>query len=143
MFWCRLIITTIILTQFSIHTLKLTYHYRQIQDPTSMNRPLSLTTSESVQQGASSSADQELLIVYAVKFMLHSSTSATSSQLCISCTLKFTNKNNKFLRKMKGFRDGLSYSIPQKSNETRGNTINQPWSHPIPKFYIFNNHHKC
>ena len=32
---------------------------------------------------------------------------------------------------------GLSYSTPQKSEETRGNAITQPRSHPIPKFYIF------
>ena len=27
--------------------------------------------------------------------------------------------------------DGLSYSTPQKSEETRGNAITQPQSHPI------------
>jgi len=42
-----------------------------------------------------------------------------------------------FLRKTKRIRDGLSYSTPQKSEETRGNAITQPRSHPIPKFYIF------
>jgi len=36
-----------------------------------------------------------------------------------------------FLRKQKGFRDGLSYSTPQKSKETRENAITQSWSHPI------------
>jgi len=36
----------------------------------------------------------------------------------------------------KYFRDGLSYSTPQKNKETRGNAITQPRSHPIPKFYI-------
>jgi len=49
-----------------------------------------------------------------------------------------TNKKQKiFSEKQKGFRDGLSYSNPQKSEETRGNAITQPRSHPIPKFYIF------
>ena len=33
--------------------------------------------------------------------------------------------------KQKGFRDGLSYSTPQRSEETRGNAITQPRSHPI------------
>ena len=33
-----------------------------------------------------------------------------------------------FSEKQRGFRDGLSYSTPQKSEETRGNTITQPWS---------------
>jgi len=51
---------------------------------------------------------------------------------------KHTNKKQKFFsEKQKGFRDGLSYSTPQKSKETRENAITQPWSHPIPKFYIF------
>jgi len=48
---------------------------------------------------------------------------------------KLTNKKQKnFSKKQKGFRDGLSYSAPQKSKETRGNAITQPWSLPIPKF---------
>ena len=48
-----------------------------------------------------------------------------------------TNKKQKiFSEKQKGFRDGLSYSTPQKSKETRENAITQPWSHPILKFYI-------
>jgi len=38
--------------------------------------------------------------------------------------------------KQKGFRDGLSYSTLQKSEETRENAITQPQSRPIPKFYI-------
>jgi len=25
----------------------------------------------------------------------------------------------------------------KKAEETRGNAITQPWSHPIPQFYIF------
>jgi len=37
-----------------------------------------------------------------------------------------------FLQK-KGFRDGLSYSTPQKNEETRRNVIAQPRSHPIKK----------
>jgi len=56
------------------------------------------------------------------------------------CSKKLTNKKHKiFSGKQKGFRDGLSYSTPQKSEETRGNAITQPQSHPIPKFYIFIN----
>jgi len=51
---------------------------------------------------------------------------------------KLTNKKQEiFSEKQKGFRDGPSYSTPQKSKETRGNAITQPWSHPIPKLYIF------
>ena len=47
---------------------------------------------------------------------------------------KLTNKKQKvFSEKQKGFRDDLSFSTPQKSE---GNAITQPWSHPIPKFYI-------
>jgi len=41
-----------------------------------------------------------------------------------------------FSEKQKGFRDGLSYSTPQKSEETRGNAITQPQSHPIKKCRI-------
>ena len=76
---------------------------------------------------------------YTVRFALYSSISVTSSWLRISCALKkLTNKKQKiFSEKQKGFRDGLSYSTPQKSKETRGNAITQPRSHPIPKFYIF------
>jgi len=51
---------------------------------------------------------------------------------------KLTIKKQKnFSEKQKGFRDGLSYSTPQKCEETRGNAITQPQSHPIPKFYIY------
>ena len=50
---------------------------------------------------------------------------------------KLTNKKqNFFSEKQKGFRDGLSYSTPQKSEETRGNAITQP-RHPIPKSFLF------
>jgi len=35
-------------------------------------------------------------------------------------------------KKQKGFGDGLSYSTPQKSEETRGNATR---SHPIKKIY--------
>jgi len=43
-----------------------------------------------------------------------------------------TNKKQKiFSEKQKEFRDGLSYSTPQKSKEIRGNAITQPRSHPI------------
>ena len=49
-----------------------------------------------------------------------------------------TNKKQKICsKKQKGCRDGMSYSTPQKSEETRGNAITKPWSYPIPKFYIF------
>jgi len=34
-------------------------------------------------------------------------------------------------KKQKGFRDGLSYSTPQKGEETRGNAFTQPQYHPI------------
>ena len=50
------------------------------------------------------------------------------------CSKKLT-KCKYLSEKQKGFRDGLSYSTPQKSEETRGYVITQPWSHPIPKFY--------
>jgi len=40
-------------------------------------------------------------------------------------------KQKIFSEKQKGFRDGLSYSTPQISKETRGNAITQPRSHPI------------
>jgi len=37
---------------------------------------------------------------------------------------KLTNKKQKiFSKKQKGFRDGLSYTTPQKSEESRGNAI--------------------
>jgi len=42
-------------------------------------------------------------------------------------------KQNIFSEKKKGFRDGLSYSTPQKIKETRENAITQPRSHPIKK----------
>ena len=52
-----------------------------------------------------------------------------------------TNKEQKiFSEKQKGFRDGLSYSTPQKSKETRGNAITQPRSHPIKKMLLFRAH---
>jgi len=45
--------------------------------------------------------------------------------------LELNQKQKLFSEKQKGFRDGLSYSAPQKSEETRGNAITQPRSHPI------------
>jgi len=42
-------------------------------------------------------------------------------------------KQKIFFKKQKGFRDGLSYSTPQKSKETRRNAIIQPRSHPTKK----------
>jgi len=50
-----------------------------------------------------------------------------------SFTLNINKKQNIFSEKQKGFRDGLSYSTPPKSEETRGNAITQPRSHPIKK----------
>jgi len=50
-----------------------------------------------------------------------------------SRNFKLYKKQNIFSKKQKGFRDGLSYSTPQKSEETRGNAITQSWSHPIKK----------
>jgi len=44
----------------------------------------------------------------------------------------YTHKKQKN-EKQKGFRDGLSYSTPHKSAETRGNAITQPQFHPITK----------
>jgi len=38
----------------------------------------------------------------------------------------YKTQAKKFSEKQKGFRDGLSYSTPQKSEETRGNAITQP-----------------
>jgi len=45
----------------------------------------------------------------------------------------FYKKQKNFSEKQKGFRDGLSYSTPQKSGETRGNAITQP--HAVPSHY--------
>ena len=45
-------------------------------------------------------------------------------------------KQKIFSEKLKGFRDGLSYSTPQKSEETGGNVITQPQSHPLKKCKI-------
>jgi len=52
------------------------------------------------------------------------------------CSKRVTYKKQKiFFEKQKGFRDDLSYSTPQKSEETRGNVITHPQSHPIPTFF--------
>jgi len=75
--------------------------------------------------------------MYTVRFTLHPSISVTSSWLHISCALKILQTRSKKFSLNNKFRDGLSYSTPQKSEETRGNGITQPQSHPIPKFYIF------
>ena len=49
----------------------------------------------------------------------------------------YVNKTQKnFSEKQKGFRDGLSYSTPQKSEETRGNAITQPWSSLNPFCFL-------
>ena len=50
-----------------------------------------------------------------------------------SVNVMYYKKQKIFSEKQKGFRDGLSYSTPQKSEETRGNAITQPRSHPIKK----------
>jgi len=43
----------------------------------------------------------------------------------------YINKKQKFFsKKQKGFRDGLSHSTPQKSEETRGNAITHAASVP-------------
>jgi len=47
-----------------------------------------------------------------------------------------STRNKKFSPKKKGFRDGLSYSIPQKSEKTRGNAVTYSQSHPIKKCRI-------
>ena len=56
-------------------------------------------------------------------------------QGCRSSSMEISiyKKQKKFSEKQKDFRDGLSYSTPQKSEETRGNAITQPQSHPIKK----------
>ena len=56
------------------------------------------------------------------------------SHILVNMRFSFINKKQKiFSEKQKGFRDGLSYPTPQKSQETRGNVITQPRSHPIKK----------
>jgi len=60
-------------------------------------------------------------------------TSDTCAYLCITQGYK---KQKIFSVKQKGFRDGPSYSTPQKSEETRGNAITQPRSHPNKKCRI-------
>jgi len=76
---------------------------------------------------------------------LHSKVYFTLKHFCylkltthFMCSRMLTNKKQKkFSKKQKEFRDGLSYSTPPKSEETRGNAITQLRSQPIPKFYIF------
>jgi len=53
-------------------------------------------------------------------------------ELMLFISFKYTRSKKFSPKKQKGFRDGLSYSTPQKSEETRGNAITQPQSHPIP-----------
>ena len=60
------------------------------------------------------------------------------SEEAIECILFLVNycayqKPKIFSEKQKELRDGLSYSTPQKREETRGNAIIQPRSHPIKK----------
>jgi len=50
----------------------------------------------------------------------------------------YNTRSKKFSpKKQKGFRDGISYSTPQKSEETRGNAITQLQSHPIKNMVEF------
>ena len=56
-----------------------------------------------------------------------------------SITLTIYKKQKIFSEKQKGFRDGLSYSTPQKSKETRANAITQPRS---PSIGYLNHHVK-
>jgi len=50
-----------------------------------------------------------------------------------TAAVELYKKQKIFSEKQKGFRDGLSYSTPQESEETRGNAITQPRSHPMKK----------
>jgi len=54
-------------------------------------------------------------------------------ELMLFIGFKYTRSKKFSQKKQKGFRDGLSYSTPQKSEETRGNAITQPRPHPIKK----------
>jgi len=45
----------------------------------------------------------------------------------------YDKKQKIFSEKQIEVRDGLSYFTPQKSEETSGNAITQPQSHPIKK----------
>jgi len=75
---------------------------------------------------------------YTVRFTLHKHFCCLKLAMHFMRSKNLTNKKQKiFSEKQKGFRDGLLYSSPQKSKETRGNAITQPRSHPITKFYIF------
>ena len=80
---------------------------RQIQDPMHTD-PSQLL----IQQGVSLKTRS-----YTVRFILHSSISVTSSWLCMSCALNNSQTRSQkiFSKEQKGFRDGLSYSTPQKS----------------------------
>ena len=58
-----------------------------------------------------------------------------SNHLCllVCCIDSYYKKKKIFSEKQEEFRDGLSYSTPQKSEKTRENAITQPRSHPITK----------
>jgi len=48
------------------------------------------------------------------------------------CMVNYTQAAKIFSKKKKRFWDSLSYSTHQKKSEqTRGNLITKPWSHPI------------
>jgi len=49
----------------------------------------------------------------------------------ITTSFQYRQEAKIFSEKQKEFRDGLSYSTPQISEETRGNAITQPQSHLI------------
>jgi len=53
-----------------------------------------------------------------------------SLQKFVSLHMNVYKKQKIFSEKQKGFRDGLSYSTPQKSKETRGKPL--PSLGPIP-----------
>jgi len=65
--------------------------------------------------------------------ILQTSTETVREDRHFCCLFHGYKKKKIFSEKQKGFRDGLCYSTPQKSKETRGNAITQPWSHPIKK----------
>jgi len=109
------------------HTLGLSWHTitRQIQDQFPH-----VQTTTSAQQGVSLKTRS-----YTVRFTLRSSIPITSSWLHISWALKSSQARSKnFLWKTKKKDLGIACHTPplKNSEESRGNAITQPWSHPIP-----------
>ena len=96
---------------------------RQIQDPFPC-----IQTTTSVQQGVSLKTRS-----YSVRFTLHSSISVTSSWLRISCSPKSSQTRSKTFSPKNKKDLGMAYHTPplKKSEETTGNAITQPRSHPI------------